>query len=306
MKTFIILTSQVEYLAKRIKRKLKDFEIIFPDLSRDGKRYFPDGEVYMKILKAGKLKNERVIVLHSGAPKPNEGLIELEMILQILKDNQIRPEVFFTYFPYGMQDEIFEKGETNVAENLIKKLINYYKVKKIYIIDAHFGGRKWVEKYPIISISAVPILIEKAKEDFGKNILFLSPDIGGQRRTKISGVKKERLNSYRVKMISPKLNLKGKIIGIIDDIIKTGGTLLKFREIAKKSGAKKVIALITHGVMPVGISKIKRKYSKLYLTNTIEQRDYNPPTASSRSRSERAPTNIDITNLILNTISKYG
>jgi len=81
---------------------------------------------------------------------------------------------------------------------------------------------------------------------------------------------------------------------------------LKFREIAKKSGAKKVIALITHGVMPVGISKIKRKYSKLYLTNTIEQRDYNPPTASSRSRSERAPTNIDITNLILNTISKYG
>jgi len=346
MKTFIILTSQVEYLAKRIKRKLKDFEIIFPDLSRDGKRYFPDGEVYMKILKAGKLKNERVIVLHSGAPKPNEGLIELEMILQILKDNQIRPEVFFTYFPYGMQDEIFEKGETNVAENLIKKLINYYKVKKIYLIDPHFGGRKWVEKYPIISISAVPllikklinyykvkkiylidphfggrkwvekypiisisavpILIEKAKEDFGKNILFLSPDIGGQRRTKISGVKKERLNSYRVKMISPKLNLKGKIIGIIDDIIKTGGTLLKFREIAKKSGAKKVIALITHGVMPVGISKIKRKYSKLYLTNTIEQRDYNPPTASSRSRSERAPTNIDITNLILNTISKYG
>ena len=306
MKTYIIPTSAAEYLAKNIKLKAKNFDVIFPDLSRDGKRYFPDGEIYMKILKTNNLRGKRVVVLHSGAPKPNEGLIELELILQILRDNKLKPEIFFTYFPYGMQDKVFEKGETNVAENLIKKLINYYKVKKIYLIDPHFGGRKWVEKYPIISISAVPILIEKAKEDFGKNILFLSPDIGGQRRTKISGVKKERLNSYRVKMISPKLNLKGKIIGIIDDIIKTGGTLLKFREIAKKSGAKKVIALITHGVMPVGISKIKRKYSKLYLTNTIEQRDYNPPTASSRSRSERAPTNIDITNLILNTISKYG
>jgi len=289
MKTFIILTSQVEYLAKRIKRKLKDFEIIFPDLSRDGKRYFPDGEVYMKILKAGKLKNERVIVLHSGAPKPNEGLIELEMILQILKDNQIRPEVFFTYFPYGMQDEIFEKGETNVAENLIKKLINYYKVKKIYLIDPHFGGRKWVEKYPIISISAVPILIEKAKDDFAENILFLSPDIDGKRRTKISGLKKKRLNSFNVKIFSPKLNLKGKIVGVIDDMIKSGGTLLKFYEIAKKAKAKRVLTLVTHGVIPAGILKIKKKYSKLYLTNTIKQKE----------------SNVDVTDLILKTILKY-
>ena len=142
MKTFIISTSQVGYLAKRIKRKLKGFEIIFPAKNVGGKRYFPNGEVYIKISKPETLKNKRVIVLHSGAPKPNEGLIELELILQILRDNKLKPEIFFTYFPYGMQDKVFEKGETNVAENLIKKLINYYKVKKIYLIDPHFGGRK--------------------------------------------------------------------------------------------------------------------------------------------------------------------
>ena len=226
MKTFIISTSQVGYLAKRIKRKLKGFEIIFPAKNVGGKRYFPNGEVYIKISKPETLKNKRVIVLHSGAPKPNEGLIELELILQILRDNKLKPEIFFTYFPYGMQDKVFEKGETNVAENLIKKLINYYKVKKIYLIDPHFGGRKWVEKYPIISISAVPILIEKAKEDFGENILFLSPDIGGKRRTKISGIKKKRIDSQRAKMALPRINLKDKVVGIVDDLLETGGTLL--------------------------------------------------------------------------------
>ena len=82
----------------------------------------------MRILKADQLRGKRVIVLHSGAPKPNEGLTELELILQILRDNQIKPEVFFTYFPYGMQDKVFERGETNVAENLVEKLINYNKV----------------------------------------------------------------------------------------------------------------------------------------------------------------------------------
>ena len=288
MKTFIIPTSQGKHLGKRISAKTKVFKFIFPELNKDGKRCFPDGEIYMRILKANRLRGKRVIVLHSGAPKPNEGLIELELILQILRDNNVKPRVFFSYFPYGMQDKVFEKGETNIAENLIEKLINYYKVKKIYTIDAHFWGRKWVKKYPILNISAAPILIEEAKKDFGEDILFLSPDFGERRRTKILGMKKERMDSYRVRMISPKIDFKGRVVGVIDDMIKTGGTLLKFYEIAKKSRAKKVLALITHGVLPAGISKIKKRYSKLYLTNTINQKE----------------ANIDVTDLILKNISK--
>ncbi len=286
MKTYLIPTSSVEHLVKNILVKAKGAEIVFPDLSKDKERYFPDGELHIKILKARKLKSKRAVVLHSGAPKPNDGLMELELILQILKDNRIRPEVFFTYFPYGMQDKVFEKGETNVAENLVEKLVNYYKVRKIYIIDPHFGGRKWVKKYPITSISAVPFLIERVKKDFGENLLFLSPDIGGKRRTGFKAVKKERINSYQIKMTSPNIDFKGKIIGVIDDVIKTGGTLLKFAEIAKKSGAKKIVALVTHGVISVGILQVKKKYCKLYLTNTIKQRE----------------ANIDIADLILKTI----
>jgi len=287
MKVYIIPTLAVSHLIGNLKKE-KNFEIVFPSLNREGKRYFPDGEIYMKILKINKLKGKRVVVLHSGAPKPNEGLMELELILQILRDNNIKPEVFFTYFPYGMQDRVFEQGETNAAENLVEKLINYYKVKKIYTIDAHFWGRKWVKKYPILNISAVPLLIEKVKMDFGEDILFLSPDIGGKRRTKILGMKKRRLDSYRVKMVPPNINLKGKTVGVIDDMIKTGGTLLKFYEIAKKFGPKKIIALVTHGVIPSGVSKIKKKYLKLYLTNTILQKE----------------SNVDIADLISDTIKK--
>jgi len=287
IKTVIIFTSQAGHLARKLLQK-RNFEVIFPNLNKDRKRYFPDGEIYMKILRADKLKNKRVIVLHSGAPKPNEGLVELELILQILKDNKAKPEVFFTYFPYGMQDKVFEKGETNVAENLIEKSINYYRVRKIYIIDPHFGGRKWVKRYPITSISAVPLLIKRVKKDFGQNLLFLSPDKGGKRRTAVSGIKKERLGVSKVKMFSPKINLKGKIVTVVDDILETGGTLLKFYEVVKKAGAIKVVALVTHGVIPAGISKIKKKYSKLYLTNTIKQRG----------------ANVDITDLILKSVLK--
>ena len=286
IKTFIIPTSKTERLANRIKKKIKSVKIISPDLSKNKKRVFPDKEIYMKISKARKLKNEKVIVLHSGSPEPNRGLVELELILQILKDNDIKPEVFFTYFPYSMQDKVFGKGETNVAENLVEKLVEYYKVNKIYIIDPHFGKREWVKKYPISNLSAVPYLVKKAWQDFNENILFLSPDKGGERRTGLSGVRKKRLDSFKVRFFSPKINFKGKTVGVVDDLIETGGTLLKFYEFAKKRGAKKVIALITHGVLPVGVSKIKKNYSKLYLTNTIEQKE----------------TNVDVTDLILKNI----
>jgi ribose-phosphate pyrophosphokinase len=286
MKTFIIATSQSRHLANNLKRKPRIFEVIFPDLNRDNKRYFPDGEIYMGISGIRKLKGKRVVVLHSGSPLPNDGLAELELILQILRDNGIRPEVFFSYFPYGMQDKVFRKGETNAAENLIEKLVNYYKAKKIYIIDAHFGGRKWVKKYPIKNISAAPLLLGQVRKDFSDEILFLSPDKGGKRRTKILGLKKKRLDSFTVEMFSSNIVFKGKTVAVVDDVIKTGGTLVKFCDTAKGAGAKQVLALATHGVLNSGVKRTKIKFHALYLTNTINKKE----------------SNVDITDLIAKTL----
>ena len=286
MRTSIIFTSGTEHLAANFRKKTKNFEFIIPGKNKEGERFFPDGEVYTRISRVNDLKNKKVIVLHSGAPSPNAGLIELELILQILKDHKIKPEVFFTYFPYGRQDKVFQLGEASVAESLVKKLINYYKVRRIYAIDPHFGKTEWVKKYPIISISIVPFLAEKIKEDFGENILFLSPDKGGKRRTGIFGLNKKRTNSFQTEPLSLKIDVRGKIIGVVDDIIGTGGTLLRFYEFAKNSGAKKVIALITHGVLDKGVKKIKKKFTKLYLANTISRKE----------------ANFDITDLIVDAI----
>lgn len=325
MKTCFVPTSFAEHFAKKIKKR--NLEVVLPDLNREGKRYFPDGEVYIRLSRVKEMKAKRLIVLHSGAPKPNEGLIKLELILQILKQNNIKPEIFFTYFPYGRQDKIFEKGEANAAENLVKKLINYYCAKKIYVIDAHFWQRQWVKKYQtpldskhltgqVINISAVPFLIEKVKKNFpNQEILFLATDKGGQRRFKIAGFEKVRKNSFQIELnLSKKLaslinpvrkrqdfepthrkkawlsnGVKGKVVCLVDDLIETGETLLKAGDLAKKYGAKKVVCLATHCLLKEGVKKIRKKFSKVYLTNTIEQ--------------PKIPQ-IDITPLILNAIDK--
>ena len=287
-KVNIIPTSQAEHIGKRLAKK--GLKVIFPEKNKEGKRYFPDGEVYTRISEIDKLKG-KTIILYSGAPNPNDGLVELEMLLEILRKSKAKPiEVFFTYFSYGKQENIFDEGETNASENLVKKLVRYYNAKRVYTIDAHFFGRGWVKKYPVINVSAVDLLIRAALNDYPEAI-FLPPDIGSERRTglKLKGLKKKRIDSYLVKIKSNeefKTIVKGKVVGVIDDMVETGATLVPFYKECKKCGAKEVIALVTHGVLLEGIERIKSKYSKLYLTNTIDRKE----------------ANVDISDLILKTI----
>jgi len=265
----LIVTDFASHLGKKIARD-PQFNVLFPGKNREENRFFPDGEIYVR-LPLEKISG-RVVVLHSGAPKPNEGLIELEIILGILKQAKINPEVFFSYFPYAMQDKVFLYGETEFAFDCIEKFINFYHVKKFYILDPHFVIPKDLSSV-VVAIPAAHLLMKKVKKDF-PDIIFLSPDHGEALRTGLPSLKKKRLNSYCVEYeIDEKIKekIKGKTVAIVDDILETGGTLLKIYDHLKTCGAKKIIAIVTHAVLKEGTQKVRAKFNKLYYTNSIYQ-----------------------------------
>lgn len=283
----IIATRSAEHLIGSFSKD-PDFRMHEVLKNKDSKRSFPDGEVYVRL---GDIEQERTVVLFSGAPNPNENLIELEFILQILKEKKIESvELFITYFPYSRQDMVFLDGELNVSEFLIKKWLDIYGVKKIYIIDAHFKGRDWVDKYPIEHISCIDILKDVATLE-NKDITFIAPDAGSARRNNIPGFEKKRINSYEVEISLDKdieSSIKNKTVGIIDDMVETGGTMIKVCKKCKEIGVLKTIALVTHGVIKEGMEKINKDYDKTYLTNTIN--------------SELS--NVDISGLVIHTLKK--
>jgi ribose-phosphate pyrophosphokinase len=263
--------------------------VFYSGKNLDGKRCFPDGEIYVSLPEISKIKG-RTVILHSGSPQPIEGLIELEIILNILKNYNVGLlEIFFSYFAYAQQDKIFFPGETVVSEDFIKKFINFYGVKKIYVIDGHFSVCDWVKKYPIINISALDILKREALEEF-PSLMYLAPDMGSQKRNKIKGINKKRLNSFTTKFSKKNIlkKVRGQNVGVIDDLVETGGTLANFYDECKKYKAKNVCALITHGVLKKGMERINQKYSKVYITNSIKSKY----------------TNVDISNLIMKNIIK--
>jgi ribose-phosphate pyrophosphokinase len=289
-KTTIIPTIRAEHLAHKMELP-KDYELVLPLGNKEGQRFFPDEEVYVRLpdefIKREKSK-DRIVVLHSGMPDPNAGLVELQMILNILSKTKARVEVFFAYFPYGMQDHASHIGETNAAEDLISKLCSYYKVKKIYTLDAHFFGHSWVKKYPIKNISPLELLHKEVKKDY-PNAVFMAPDAGSKRRTKLKGTEKKRSNSFDVTIHSDddfKKSVKGKVVCVVDDLVETGGTVAKFADECRACGATDLVALITHGVLVSGIKRLKIAYNELYLTNSIKRED----------------SNVDISGLILDSI----
>ena len=76
-------------------------------------------------------------------------------------------------------------------------------------------------------------------------------------------------------------------MAVVDDIIETGETMDRFYDKCVEYGAKELVALVTHGVLLSGIDKIKNKYSRLYLTNSID----------------RPEANVDVSNLIFETLN---
>ncbi|MFC1687342.1 ribose-phosphate diphosphokinase [Patescibacteria group bacterium] len=286
----LIPTSSAEHLAKLIESE-NGYSIVYPDKNKDGSRYFPDGEIYTRLSTRDDISG-KVIVLHAGSPDPSRGLIELEMLLEILKkSNADSIEIFFTYLPYSMQDKEFHIGDTNAAENIFRKLISYYGIKKIFTIDLHCAGRLWVTNYPIINVSANVLLKQAALNDY-PDAVFVTPDGGHERRIGVKGTKKRRLHSFDSEMSSDnefRTLVKGKSVGVIDDNLETGGTLVRFYEECIQCGAKDIFALITHGLLDDGIATISNIFSKLYLSNAVNRKE----------------SNVDISSLILSTISKH-
>jgi len=304
METYILSTPSAEHIG--IKLQEMGANVLFLGKNKDGERFFPDGEQYTRIPDIEMLGGNRVVVLHSGMPDPNGGLIWLQNTLYALqkptKSEKLgnkkfkyssleQPkivDVFFTYCPYARQDKGFETGEAIAAENVFRSIVNDYGANHVFTIDLHCAGAEWIKKYPVTNISANDELMSAIEKDGYIDVISIGPDAGAQMRNGINGLDKERKNSFEVRIqANQELNIYGKTVRIIDDVISTGRTMVDARDAIMKCGANDVVAAITHGVMTEGIEKVYGAYGgKFYLTNTIN----------------RPEANVDITRLVWETI----
>lgn len=253
----ILFFSQTsEALAREVAKE------IGADLGRKEVKVFPDGETYVRLL--ADVAGKKVVVIHTT--RTNEDLIELLFTMSALRENGARSVICVVpHLIYQRQDQEFIKGES-VSAKVVLNLINKY-ADRIYTVNAHFlekGGKAIFGGVAITNLDAFPLLGRHFQGV--KDLVIIAPDEGAMHYAEAAGravgrpydhLIKRRIDGETVDMRPKKLDVAGKNVAILDDIISTGGTMLKAAEMLKEQGAKDVYIGCVHGIFSKGTNIFK-------------------------------------------------
>ncbi len=269
----IIAGKSSEELAESLSKKLK------ANLVKSEIRVFPDGE--SKITLNGKLIKNKIIVVQSIYPPVDTNLIQVLSLVTKAKESSNDVIVVIPYMGYARQDREFLPGEI-ITMKVLGKLFKGIGASKIIVVDIHstIGLKHFQIKSK--NVSAIPDLVEYFKKISLKNPLVVSPDQGGKDRAMefakqygseyIALTKNRDRKTGKVKIIKAKLDkIEGRDLILVDDMISTGGSIIKATEFLKKQKSRRIFVACTHALLINDAeSRIKKAgVTKIVSANTI-------------------------------------
>ena len=269
----IVAGSASSKLAERVAGLLGE-ELVKPEF-----KHFPDGENYLRV--SGDLKGERVAVIQSTPRPQNENLFELFLLLNTAKElGAERVTAVVPYLAYARQNKPFKPGEAASA-HMVCNLIERAGADEVIIIDLHELDVMNNFSIPAREVSVSPLFGQYFKRFDLERPLVLGPDDKAIRQARLAAaelgaeadyLEKERVAPNEVMTESKPLEVEGRDVLIIDDIISTGGTMIEAAKILEKLRARKLYAACTHAVLAPGALErlIATGFTKIVASDTIE------------------------------------
>lgn len=240
---------------------------------------FSDGEVTVEIQQNVRARD--VFVMQSTCAPTNENLMELLIMVDALKRASARRiTAVIPYFGYARQDRRPRSTRVPISAKVVANLLETVGVGRVLTMDLHADQIQGFFDIPVDNIYASPVLLTDLKAKAYKDLVVVSPDVGGVVRAralaKQLGCDLAIIDKRRPKAnVSEVMHVIGEIDGrncvIMDDMIDTAGTLVKAAEVLKDRGAKHVYAYCTHAVFSgPAIERIKASHlDEVVITNTI-------------------------------------
>ena len=241
---------------------------------------FSDGELSVEI--SDNVRGRDVFIIQSISAPGNDHLMELLITLDALKRSSAgRITAVIPYFGYSRQDRKV-KPRVPITAKLVADLISTAGAHRVLTIDLHAGQIMGFFDIPVDNLYALPIMIPYVERNFkGHEIVIVSPDMGGVERARlfatrlgnvsIAVIDKRRSGPNQIVEMNVVGDVAGKIAIIVDDIVDTGGTLIKASEVLLSKGALKVSACCVHPVLSGNaITNIENSaIDSLIITDTI-------------------------------------
>ena len=240
-------------LAKRIAKHL------YTSLGDATVGRFSDGEIQVQINE--NVRGADVFIIQSTCAPTNDNLMELVVMVDALRRASAgRITAVIPYVGYARQDRRVRSARVPITAKVVADFLSRVGVDRVLTCDLHAEQIQGFFDVPVDNVFGSPVLIEDIqKQNALNNPMVVSPDIGGVVRARAIA---KLLNDADMAIIDkrrPKANVSqvmhiiGDVSGrdciLVDDMIDTGGTLVKAAEALKERGATKVVAYATHAVL---------------------------------------------------------
>ncbi|GAW85071.1 ribose-phosphate pyrophosphokinase [Bathymodiolus platifrons methanotrophic gill symbiont] len=245
---------------------------------------FSDGEVTVEIEE--NVRDKDVFVIQPTCQPTNENLMELLVMIDALKRaSASRITAVMPYFGYARQDRRSRSARVAISAKLVAKMVGVAGADRALTVDLHADQIQGFFDIPVDNVYASPLLLGDVWRQDYKNLIVVSPDVGGVVRARALAKRLDDADLAIIDKRRPMANVaevmhiigdvSGKTCVMIDDLVDTAGTLCSAAVALKKQGAVKVVAYCTHPVLSGrAIENLRNSVlDELIVTDTIPLSD---------------------------------
>jgi ribose-phosphate pyrophosphokinase len=240
---------------------------------------FSDGEVMVELLE--NVRGKDVFVLQSTCAPTNDTLMEMMIMVDALRrSSAARITAAIPYFGYARQDRRPRSARVAISAKVVANMLTIAGVNRLLTMDLHADQIQGFFDIPVDNIYATPILLGDLWKHGYKNLVVVSPDVGGVVRARAIAKRLESdlaiIDKRRPRPnVATVMNIIGDVNGrtcvIMDDMVDTANTLCAAADALKEQGAVRVVAYCTHPVLSgPAVGRIEKSViDELVVTDTI-------------------------------------
>jgi ribose-phosphate pyrophosphokinase len=258
-------------------------------LAEHEERSFEDGEHKARPLQS--VRGHDVFIVHSlhgdDRQSANDKLCRLLFFCGALRDSGAASVTAVTpYLCYARKDRRTKPNDP-ITTRYVAALFEAVGVERVIVVEVHnvaafenaFRCPTWhVECAPILARHFAPIVQ-------GSSVVAVSPDAGGAKRAARfreelqALIKQDVASAFMEKTRSAGVvsgevlagDVRGRTAIIVDDLISTGGTLVRAARACRTGGAARVFAAAAHGLFMEGAPQLMAElaFNGIIVVNTV-------------------------------------
>ncbi|MFE6506361.1 ribose-phosphate diphosphokinase [Nocardioides sp. NPDC057767] len=243
---------------------------------------FANSEIYVRYEES--VRGSDAFVIQSHTAPINQWLMEhLIMVDALKRASAKRITVVMPFWGYSRQDKK-HRGREPISARLVADMFKTAGADRIISVDLHADQLQGYFDGPVDHLMALPLLTDYIKDKYGNQPLaVVSPDAG---RIKVAERWAARLGGAPLAFIHktrdinrPNETVANRVVGevkdriciLTDDMIDTGGTIVKAADALMADGAAGVIICATHAILSdPAVDRLKNSTAiEVVITNTL-------------------------------------